>query len=151
MKIITTVLLAAVLLFFGAKVKVLDSTSQQWFGGQYESGKGTDYTLTLKARGGSDKLVIDKLWVGEDLYEVVAVKDLARRSNKEFKKRDTIYVRAGKKLKPDENGNMINVSAKNVKAPVEFSSPALLVYTWKGKEKYLEIEDFRVLEKIIYP
>ena len=151
MKTITAILLAAVILLFGAKIKIVDSTSQEWFGGQYESGRGTDYTLTLKARGGSDKLIIDKLWIGEDLYEVVAVKDLAKKSEKEFKKRDTIYVRAGKKLKPDENGNMRNVSAKKVKPPIAFSSSALLVYKWKGKEKYMEVEAFRVLEKIIYP
>lgn len=151
MKITATVLLAAVFLFFGAKIKLIDSTSQEWYGGRYESGKGTDYILTLKARGGSDKLIIDRLWVGEELYEVEAVKNLAKRSDKEFKKRDILFVRAGKKLKPDENGRMKNVSGKKVNPPVEFSSPALLVYTWKGKEKYLEIEEFKVLEKIIYP
>ena len=151
MKIFISTVLAFVVLFCGAKIKLVDSTSQEWFGGRYEAGRGTDYTITLKARSGSDKLVIDKLWVGEELYEATALKDFARRSEKSFEKGDTIYVRAGKKLLPDENGVMKNVSGKKIKPPKEFSGAALLVYTWKGKQKFLDINDFRVLEKIIYP
>ncbi len=151
MKIFITTVLAIIFLFFGAKVKLVDSTSQEWYGGRYESGRGTDYSLTLKARAGSDKLVIDKLWVGEELYEASALKDFARRTEKSFEKGDTIYVRAGKKLLPDEQGVMKNVSGKKIKPPKSFSGSALLVYTWKGKQKFLEIKEFRVLEKIIYP
>jgi len=140
-----------IFLFFGAKVKLVDATSQQWYGGQYESGKGTDYVLTMKARGGSDKLVLDQLWLGEDFYEISAVKNLARRSDLNFEKRDTIYVRVGKKYKPDSNGNMVKVTGKSVKPPKEFTGAALLGYTWKGKRKYIEVAELRVLEKIIYP
>ena len=105
----------------------------------------------MKARGGSDKLVLDQLWLGEDFYEISAVKNLSRRSDLKFEKRDTIYVRVGKKFKPDSNGNMVKVTGKSVKPPMEFTGAALLGYTWKGKRKYLRVAELRVLEKIIYP
>lgn len=151
MKIFIATILGLVLFLCGSKVKLIDATSQEWIAGRYESGRGTDYILTLKARGGSENLVIDKLWVGEVLYEVYAVKDRAKRSDREFDKGDTIYVQAGKKLKPDETGKMVTVSGKEVSPPVDNPGAALLSYTWKGKRKHLEIDDFRELEKIIYP
>jgi hypothetical protein len=151
MRLLLTSFIGLIILFCGVKVKLVDATSQEWYGGRYESGKGTDYVLTLKAKGSSDKLIIDELWVGEDYYEVKAVKNRAKRSDLSFEKRDTIFVTAGKKLKPNENGELVKVSGKNVKAPKDFSGAALLAYTWKGKRKYLEITELRVLEKIIYP
>ncbi len=140
-----------IILFCGAKVKLLDATSQEWYGGQYESGRGTDYKISLLAGGGSDELVLDELWLGEDFYEIKAVKNLARKSDLKFEKRDTIYVQAGKKYKPDENGRMVKVAGKSVEPPKEYNGVALMGYTWKGKRKYIEIEKLRVLEKIIYP
>lgn len=129
----------------------MDATSQDWYAGRYESGRGTDYVLTLKARGGSDKLVINKLWVGDDYYEVKAIKNLALRSNHDYNKGDTLFVKVGMKLLPDDNGQMIKVEGESVKSPKEFTGVALLAYTWKGKQRFLEIKEFRVLEKIIYP
>jgi len=151
MKLILGSLIGIIILFFGVKVKVLDATSQEWYGGQYESGKGTDYNIKLLARGGSDKLAIDKLWIEDDFYEVKAIKNPAKRSELNFAKRDTIYVRAAKKLLPDENGRMLEVTGKGEEPPREFSGMALLAYTWKGKRKYKEIKDLRKLERIIYP
>ena len=151
MRILLASLTAIIFIFFGARVKLVDATSQKWYGGQYETGRGTDYVFTLKARGGSDKLVLDELWLEEDFYEISAVKNLAKRSDLSFEKRDTIYVRVGKKYKPDSTGKMVKVSGKSVEPPRNFSGAALLGYTWKGKRKYLEIAELRILEEIIYP
>ena len=151
MKIVLASLIGIIILCFGAKVKFVDATSQDWYGGRYESGRGTDYVFTLKARGGSDKLVIDKLWVDDDFYEVKAVKNPAKRSELDFEKKDTLYVRAGKKYQPDKNGQMVKVQGKSIIAPKEYDGVALLAYTWKGKRKYMEIKEFRILEKLIYP
>ena len=151
MKILLTSLMGIIILLCGAKVKLIDATSQEWYGGQYESGRGTDYVFTIRAGGGSDKLVIDQLWLEEDFYEVSAVKNRAKRSDLTFQKNDTIYIQAGKKLLPDANGNMLKVAGKKMDPPREFSGTALLGYTWKGKRKYLEVAELKVLEKIIYP
>ena len=151
MKIFLTSLILIILFWFGAKVKLVDATSQDWYGGRYESGHGTDYVFTLKARGGSDKLVLDQLWMDDDYYEVKAVKNLAKRSDLDFEKKDTLFIRVGKKYQPDKDGQMLKITGKSVKSPKEYDGVALLAYTWKGKRKYMEIKEFRILEKIIYP
>ena len=151
MKIAGTFLIAFILCLFGPKVKLIDATSQDWIAGRYESGRGTDFVISLKARGGSDNIRVEKLWVDGYMYEVEAVKDLAKRSDKSFDRGDTLYVKAGKKLKPDKEGKMKQVSGKNIDPEKEYEGAALLAYTWKGKRKYLVIKEFNELEKIIYP
>jgi hypothetical protein len=151
MKTLITSVLAILLILCGTKLKEIEATSQQWMGGRYESGRGTDYIIKLQAKGGSDKLVVDRLWVGENSFEVRAVKDLARMSVRDFAKNDTIYLRAGLKYQPDENGNMVQVTGEKVEPPRDFEGEALISYTWKGKRRFLEIDEFTVLEKIIYP
>lgn len=151
MKLLIAALMAFICLFSAPKVKIVDATSQEWYGGRYETGRGTDYIIKIKARGGSENLVIDKLWVGEDFYEVIAIKNPAKKADHYFEKGDTLYIMAGKKIQPDINGSMVKVTGKTLKTPKEFAGAALLVYTWKGKEKFLEVKEFRILEKIIYP
>ena len=46
---------------------------------------------------------------------------------------------------------MVQVSGKKMNPDIEYEGDALLSYLWKGKRKYLEIKNFIVLEKIIYP
>jgi len=151
MKLIAASLAGIILLSFCTKVKLVDASSQKWIAGRFESGYGTDYLITIKARAGSDKLVFDKLWIGDDYYEVNALRNLAKRSDLAFEKGDTVFIRAGEKYLPDENGKMVQQKGKTLEPPTEFTGAALLGYTFKSRRKYLEIKEFRVLEKIIYP
>ncbi len=151
MKVLHVFALLSLVLIFGAKVKYVDSTSQSWVAGIYEAGYGTDYRICLLAKGGSEKLQVDELWIGEDYFKVKAVKDLAYRNNLSFEKRDTIYVASSIKYKPGKDGKMEQVKLIKKEAPKKFSGDALLGYTWKGKKNFLEITKFRKLEKIIYP
>jgi len=151
MKSLVAVVLISLVFQFGVKMKIVDSTSQEWAGGRYESGYGTDYIITLLAKAGSEKLQVNELWIGENYFEVSAVKNLARRSDLSFVKKDTIYIVSSITYKPDDNGNMVQTKALKKEPPVEFEGAALLGYTWKGKKKFLKIKSFRKLEKIIYP
>ena len=151
MKTILFSFVALVVFLFGSKIKVVDATSQQWAGGRYESGFGTDYKITFITKKKSDKIKIDELWVGDDFFEVHAVKDLAHRSDHSFSRKDTIYITAGVKFKPDGHGKDVKVKGLTKPAPRELNGEALIGYTYRGKRKYIRIEKFRVLEKIIYP
>lgn len=151
MKALVVAVLVSIILLFGAKMKMVDSTSQEWAGGIYESGYGTNYKITLIAKGGSEKLQVNEFWIGQDYFEVKAMKNLAKRSDLSFARKDTIYIVSSINFKPDNNGTMVQVKPMKKDPPVDFEGDALLGYTWKGKKKFLEIECFRKLEKLIYP
>ena len=136
---------------FGSKVKLLEATSQKWAGGIYEAGYGTNFKVTLIAKGSSEKLQVSDLWIGEDHFSVKAVKNLAKRNDLEFSKKDTLYVVAGFTFKPDKDGRYIKKMGDQKPVPREYEGVALLKYTWKGKEKYKEIDKLKELQKIIYP
>ena len=136
---------------FGTKVKLLEATSQEWAGGIYESGYGTNFKVTLIAKGNSEKLQVSDLWIGEDYFSVKAVKNLAKRNDLEFSRKDTLYVTAGFTHKPDKDGKYLRKMGEQKVVPHEYDGVALLGYTWKGKTKYIEIYELKKLEKIIYP
>ena len=151
MKAYLTVLLVTVFILFGTKLRFVDSTSQEWVGGIYEAGKGTNYKITLLAKASAEKLQVEDLWIGDDYFKVQAIKNLARKSDLSFAKRDTIYVVSSINFKPTEDGKMEQVKLLKKDPPVEMTGVALLGYSWKGKKKYMNIASFRKLKKLIYP
>ena len=151
MKAIVAVVLVSVILLFGSKMKLVDSSSQEWAGGIYESGYGTNYKITLIAKAGSDKLQVNELWIGQDYFKINAMRNLAKRSDLSFARKDTVYVVSSINFKPGRDGKMEQVKLMRKEPPVDFNGDALLGYTWKGKKKFLEITSFRKLEKLIFP
>jgi len=151
MKTIVAVVLVSVILLFGSKMKLVDSSSQKWAGGIYESGYGTNYKITLIAKAGSDKLQVNELWIGQDYFKINAMRNLAKRSDLSFARKDTVYVVSSINFKPGRDGKMEQVKLMRKEPPVDFNGDALLGYTWKGKKKFLEIKSFRKLEKLIFP
>ncbi len=151
MKTTVTAVIVLLIFLFGAKLKLIEATSQEWAGGQYQSGYGTDFKITLLAKRNSAQLQVDELWMAGDYFEVHAVKDLTNRSNHSFSRRDTVYITAGITFKPTQGGKMVKVETKKKPAPIDYDGVALVGYSYKGKRKYIEIESFKKLEKIIYP
>lgn len=151
MKAIAITVLVSFILIFGAKMKLVDSTSQEWAGGMYQSGYGTNYKITLIAKRSSEKLQVNELWIGQDYFEVHAFKNLSIRSNLSFDRKDTVYVVSSINFNSDKDGKMIQVKAVNKDPPIKYEGDALIGYTWKGKKKFLKINSFRKLEKLIYP
>jgi hypothetical protein len=144
-------LLLSVILGWGGKLQVIKSTSQEWVGGLRESGYGTDYKLTIKAKAGSDQLQFEDLWVGDVHMKVRVSTDPANLQNTSFKKGSLVSVKAGITFRPDAEGQIKLSSADSAKKPFNFNGEGLLGYTYKGHKAYLEIAEFKKLEKIIYP
>ncbi len=151
MKLLSTLLILTTVACIGSKVKLVEATSQEWAGGRYESGHGTNYRIKLVAKGSSNELQVNDLWIGEDYFEVTAVRDLAKRNDLNFNKKDTVFVSAGLTLKPNAEGRYIKQLGEQKPKPRDFKGAALLGYTWKGKVRYLEITTLQKLDKIIYP
>lgn len=141
----------AILLGSGGKVRVVQSTSQQWVGGLQESGYGTDYKLSVRVKAGSDQLTFDELWVGKMHMKVNIVTVPPGNADKSFKKGSLISLRAGVTFKPGADENASTIGANNAPNPLNIKGQGLLGYTYKGKKAYLEIAEFTKLEKIIYP
>ena len=146
----TSVLLLILLFGIGGPVKTLKTTSQEWVGGLRESGYGTDYRIILKTRAGSDQLQFGSLWVG-DLHMDVRVTDASHPKLTEFAKGSEIILRAGLTWRPGPDGGMSLSGADHQPCPVPVKGAGVLSYTCKGKQKYMQINAFEQLDKIIYP
>lgn len=144
-------LLLSIIFGWGGKIQVIQSTSQEWAGGLQESGYGTDYKLTIKAKAGSDLLQIDDLWVGDIHMKVRVMADPANPQNNNFKEGSQVSLKAGITYLPDADGRIRPLAADSKKKPFNFKGEGLLGYTYKGHKAYLVIAEFKKLEKIIYP
>jgi hypothetical protein len=150
MKILSA-LLISMIFCLGGKIQVIQSTSQEWVGGLRESGYGTDYKLTIKAKAGSDQLRIEDLWVGDIHMKVRITTDPAIPQHNTFKRGSQLLVRAGIMFRPGPDEKVSMVAEDNIKKPYNFKGEGLLGYTYKGHKAYLEIAEFKKLERIIYP
>jgi hypothetical protein len=145
------VLLLSIFFGWGGKIQVINSTSQEWVGGLQESGYGTDYKLIIKVKAGSDRLKIDDLWVGDVHMKVRVIADPADPRSITFKKGSQLLVKAAVTFRPGPDEKVQLQAADNAAKPFNFKGEGLLGYTYKGKKAYLEIAEFKKLEKIIYP
>jgi len=146
-----SILLLGLMVCWGGKVRLVESTSQEWVGGLQESGYGTEFKLTIEVKAGSDQLQIDDLWIGEIHRKVRIIADSANLQIKTFKKGSLIQVRAGMTFRPGPDEKTGLRDQDNVKKPFNYKGEGLLGYTYKGKKDYLQIATFKKLEKIIYP
>ncbi len=146
-----SLLLTLMVLCTGSKVRILEATSQEWAGGLPESGYGTDYAVTFKAKGNSELLLIKGVWI-DDLYlPVRVVNDPGIPGAKAFKRGDRLTVKGGLVYKPDDKGQVTLRIAEKRKKPVDYTGEGLLEYSYRGKTGYQEIKNFKILEKLIYP
>jgi hypothetical protein len=146
-----SILLISAVLCLGGKVRVENSTSQEWVGGLQESGYGTDYKVYVTAKASSEHLQFTHLWVDGKCLKVRAFEDVPNSKLNVFGKGSRLTVRAGVTQKPGADGRIGVVDALDIKKPYDFKGKGLLGYTFKGKELYVEITDFKILEKLIYP
>jgi hypothetical protein len=146
-----SILAAFILLGAGGRIKVAESTSQEWMGGLQQSGYGTYYKAVIMVKAGSDKLRIDELWVDNLKLPARAVTDLKNAGSKTFKRGDKVFVTAGITWKPEPNGGMVRTTGIQMDKPYNYKGQGLIGYTFKGKRAYAEIQSFKKLETIIYP
>lgn len=146
-----SVLLLGLVFAWGSKIQVVKTTSQEWIGGLQETGYGTNYYLIIKVKAGSDQLQFDDLWVGDSHMKVRVVADPASPPGKVFAKGSRISLKAGITFRPGPDRQMRPAAADSTRKPFNFKGAGLLGYSYKGKKTYLEIAEFEILEKIIYP
>lgn len=145
------IVLLTVIFGWGGKVQVRQSTSQDWVGGLQESGYGTDYRLTLKVKANSEQLQIEDLWVGDQYMKVRVMPDPADPQVKSFKKGSNVTCRAEFTIRPGALEKTPGTAVSRLPKPFNFKGEGLLGYTYKGRKAYVEIAEFKKLERIIYP
>jgi hypothetical protein len=146
-----TVLLLCALLGPGGKIQILKSTSQEWIGGLQESGYGTEYKMIIKVKAGSDQLQVEDLWIGDKHVKFRLMTDPANPLNKSFIRGSEITLKAAVTYRPGPDERALRSGADSVAKPFNFKGQGLLGYSYKGKRAYMEISEFRKLEKLIYP
>lgn len=144
-------MLLILFLGWGSKIKITESTSREWAGGLQESGIGTDYVLTGRVSASSADLQIEDLWVGDIHMKVRVFAGAANASVSTFDKGSIVTVKAGFNLRPGTDLKEQLLGADRAVKPVNYQGEGLLVCKYKGKPVYLEIKEFKKLEKIIYP
>ncbi len=150
----TISILAIIFCFFCFdKFEIIEATSQKWHGGARGSGFGTYYELTIIPKANSEKLIFNQIWIGKKHFKVSTFQKGKKMRNNLFGKGDTITIMLNDKveLKPlpfvEKDGCLI----EKHELPYKYEGKALLSYTYKGKQKYKEIESFKKKKVLNYP
>jgi hypothetical protein len=132
--------------------KIIEATSQKWYGGRQEIGYGTNFEITIVSKVNSEILVFDKLWLGTEYFDIQTFQKGKRIKNNTFGPGDTITILIEKKMSPEP---MPFVEEDNHRQdpppPYEYDGRALLSYQLKSKRKYKIIKQFKKLEDLRYP
>lgn len=137
---------------FGKDFEIIEATSQKWVGGIPGSGKGTNYVIKVIPYKSSDKLQIDKIWIGNDYYEITPLTNPQNKNSTSFEMKDTLYIRIHKYIRTNMLGEIVKPNLKEgTEIPPEFEGDALLAFTYKGERKYKVIKEFKKLKFIPYP
>ncbi len=126
--------------------KVVKATRQSWVAGTKNGGHGTNYLITCVASTSSDKLKIRKLWIGDQSFEVKAVKDLNAYPQEKFSAGDTIYIQASRFITPNDT-----TVIRSEPAPQKYKGEALIGYKCGNKTRYTPVEKFEVLSRLNMP
>ena len=136
---------------WGSGVMVQEATKQEALGGRKESGKSIQYKFKLIAKASSDKIKIEDLWIGIEQLDIeVYTLSAENQKQKSFEKGDTIIVDAYQRFLPNENGVLEMVKKTNSLAPIEYEGEAVIRYSYKGKSKYIVINQIRNLPRLNY-
>jgi hypothetical protein len=129
------------------KIKVLSATSQVFAGGAAGSKSNVTYRILLFALASSNTLVIDKLWIRDEYYEVTAYHHLSGSTT--FKKNDSLLVFAKKYLPYNSSMDIKNQEQVVISAapPFEYNEDALLGYKCGKKRNYIRIPKIEVLPR----
>ncbi len=147
-------ILASLCLFscFGKDFKIVEATSQKWVGGVPGSGKGTNYLIKILPYKSSDKLQIDKIWIGNKYFDITPLTDPKNKKSTNFEKNDTLYIRIHQYTRTNMQGEILKTKVKEENdVPEEYEGEALLSFTYKEKRKYKVIKEFKKLKFIPYP
>ncbi len=112
-----------------------------------------DYKFIIIARQSSDKLKIDKLWIGKDYYLISPSKKLSLTSGDGFAKNDTIYFFVSNYTKIDKQGKIVS-SVDNIKQetpPYKYDGDALIGFKIDNQRKYKVITKIKEIKHSFAP
>jgi len=142
-------ILSIVLTFFGLypSFKPISYEAIRESGGIASAKHGIVYQIKIHSKTKHQHLYFDYLYV-DGLKLPVQLKSNLNQSINSFEKKDTILVQATKLS--EENPNQSKNSETFIKSefPVKFDGKALLSYQLNGKQKYLRIKEFKVIQVI---
>lgn len=130
----------------GPCLTIIKATSQSWVAGIKNGGKGTNYLITCIANAPSDKLKVQKLWIGNTFFEVKAVRSLDTYPEETFSAGDTIFIQASRFVSPGEPA-----PEKTEPVPFKYKGEGLIGYRCGKKMKYSSIPKIEVLERLNMP
>jgi hypothetical protein len=98
----------------------------------------------MQTKTGSNHLYFDYLYV-DGLKIPIEIKNEQNQTSHSFEKKETILVIAAKLS--EENPNEPKTIQNHTKSefPIKYNGKALLSYWLNGKQKYLQIKEFKVI------
>lgn len=133
--------------------------SQKWHGGRPETGYGTKYVVTLIPKKSSDIITFEKMWIGENSFDLTVVEKGRKVKQGTFNKGNEITVTANHRVLPASKSQFQAINKEDqakadslkIPPPIKYNGEALLKYTVKGKTKFFVIEKFTKTEPVYYP
>jgi hypothetical protein len=155
MKVITLLFSISFLTnIYAQEFEIIETTAQKWAGGQEQTGHGVLYTITLKTKKNSQKLILDKLWVGSDFFTIKPYKHTGNENVENFNDGDTLFTNARSRIAPSrlvDDEKDIKQYIEKEKPPFNYKGIALIGYIYKGKRKFKSIEAFIELKPVYHP
>ncbi len=133
-------------------LEVLSATSRYSCAGIPGAGCTTLYSVKLSTKLASNKIKIDRFWVGKE-YLPPSIKNITNIERTEFSKNDSILLVASKstnvdkKFRPDYEEEKI----KAYPVPYEYKGVALISYLYNKKRRYIEVESIKALPPVYHP
>lgn len=151
MKIFLFSLLALCFFCNKDKIEVIDANSQEWIAGQQDGNNGTNYMFTVITLKSSKHINFKELWIGNEKVSFQLFPDLRSTGDSTFAKNDTIYIRGqiitNNYLLDKNNNNDITP----VEPPIDYTGEALIVYSYRCKQKYFVINEIEKKKKLMHP
>ncbi len=157
MKVLIFSFLALCFFWKTDKIELIQSYSQDWIAGVPDGNNGTNYMFSIKVLKSSEHLMFDELWIGDEKVPFRLFTDIHTTGNTSFAKNDTIFIRGqiiadNSFIGQDKKTNEPESSDATMPSPpFEYIGEALIVYSYRGRQKYLVVKDIEKKKSQIRP
>jgi hypothetical protein len=139
-------ILSVILTFLGLypDFKTISFEAVRESGGIASAKHGIIYQIKMQTKTGSNHLYFDYLYV-DGLKIPIEIKNKQNQTSHSFEKKETILVIAAKLSKENPNEPKTIQNHTKSEFPIKYNGKALLSYWLNGKQKYLQIKEFKVI------
>ncbi len=136
MKILT---IAFIFFWFSSHVSFVKSTKQEWKGGQGKS-EGVNYKIQVVVKKSSDYIKFTHVSINKNKSRFKLLKNnKPLKKNEGFNKNDTIIISTSITYKVED------------RKPKKHPDNIVIYYTYKSKNKELEVNKFEKIKTLMYP